>query len=76
MFLSLSYPKFYISGAFVMNQKYTTVEKEVITTVRTKEYIFTGDHEEKTIPKKLAHAFWKYLRTSFYNKYIKKHLTL
>ena len=59
-----------------MNKKYTLIEKEVITTLKTKEYIFTDDHEEKTLPKKLAHAFWKYLSTSFYNKYIKKHLTL
>jgi len=40
-----------------MSKKYTLIEKEVITTLKTKEYIFTDDHEEKMIPKKLAHAF-------------------
>ena len=59
-----------------MSKKYTLIEKEVITTLKTKEYIFTDEHEEKTIPKKLANALWKYLSTIFYNKYIKKYLTL
>jgi len=34
-----------------MSKKYTLIEKEVITTLKTKEYIFTDEHKEKRYQK-------------------------